>query len=191
MSRLILAMAAVAALGACSRFESPRKSDSATARSDSGVQHSADTAITVTATGYGPLRIGMTVAAAASALHSPAPSTVGLDTACAYVHFDAAPPGMRIMVTGGTVVRIEVDSTTVPTGLGVRVGDSEAHVKALYGSRVSVEPHKYLPGGHYLVVSPIPPTDSNFRLIFETDGSRVTSYRAGQLPQVQWVEGCA
>jgi len=191
MNRLILAIAGVAALSGCSRFESSRKSDSPTARSDSSAQQTADTAITVTATGYGPLRIGMTVAAAASALHSPSPSIVGLDTACAYVHFDAAPPGMRIMVTDGTVVRIEVDSSTVPTGLGVRVGDSEAHVKALYGSRVSVEPHKYLPGGHYLVVSPIPPTDSNFRLIFETDGSRVTSYRAGQLPQVQWVEGCA
>jgi len=98
---------------------------------------------------------------------------------------------MRIMITGGTVARIEVDSSTVPTGLGVRVGDSEARVKELYGARVSVEPHKYLPNGHYLVVSPVPPTDSNFRLIFETDGSRVTSYRAGRLPQVQWVEGCA
>ena len=197
VSRLTVGVLAV--LCACSRFES-KKSDSAAATSttvarphaDSGAAASAaDTAITVTATGYGPLRIGMTVAAAASALGSPAPSTVGLDTACAYVHFDAAPPGMRIMVTGGTVARIEVDSSAIPTGLGARVGDSEARIKALYGSRVSVEPHKYLPNGHYLIVSPVPPTDSNFRLIFETDGNRVTSYRAGRLPQVRWVEGCA
>jgi len=196
MTRLVLAFATVAALSGCSRFESSRKSDSTTATSDSVAGHRvdsarADTAITVTATGYGPLRIGMTVADAAHALGSPAPSTVGLDTACAYVHFGAAPPGMRIMITGGTVARIEVDSSAVPTGLGVRVGDSEARVKELYGARVSVEPHKYLPNGHYLVVAPVPPTDSNFRLIFETDGSRVTSYRAGRLPQVQWVEGCA
>jgi len=95
------------------------------------------------------------------------------------------------MVTRDTVARIEVDSSAIPAGRGARVGDSEARVKTLYGPRVSVEPHKYLPNGHYLVVAPVPPTDSNFRLIFETDGSRVTSYRAGRLPQVQWVEGCA
>jgi hypothetical protein len=192
----VLTVGVLAALCACSRFESSGKADSTAVKSgtsstiprDSG---RADTAITVTSTGYGPLRIGMTVAAAAGALGSPAPSTVGLDTACAYVHFDTEPAGMRIMVTNDTVARIEVDSSTIPTGLGARVGDSEARVKTLYGSRVAVEPHKYLPNGHYLVVAPVPPTDSNFRLIFETDGSRVTSYRAGRLPQVQWVEGCA
>jgi hypothetical protein len=191
-----LAVAVLVALCACSRFESSRKSDSAAGKSGAyfrfpAKSRAADTAITVTATGYGPLRIGMTVAAAANALGSPAPSTVGLDTACAYVHFDTEPAGMRIMVTRDTVARIEVDSSAIPAGRGARVGDSEARVKTLYGPRVSVEPHKYLPNGHYLVVAPVPPTDSNFRLIFETDGSRVTSYRAGRLPQVQWVEGCA
>lgn len=190
-----LMLGSLAALCACSRFDSSRKSDSSVSKTGTSAQRgdtgAADTAITVTSTGYGPLRIGMTVAAAANALASPAPSTVGLDTACAYVRFDKAPAGMRIMVTGGTVARIEVDSSTVPTGLGVRVGDSESRVKTLYGSRVTVEPHKYLPNGHYLVVAPVPPTDSGFRLIFETDGSTVTSYRAGRLPQVQWVEGCA
>ena len=190
-----LVLGSLAALCACSRFESSRKSDSSTGNARTAGQlpdtGAADTAITVTSTGYGPLRIGMTVTAAANALSSPAPSTVGLDTACAYVHFDRAPAGMRIMVTGGTVARIEVDSSTIPTGRGVRVGDSEARVKTLYGSRVTVEPHKYLPNGHYLVVAPVPPTDSGFRLIFETDGNTVTSYRAGRLPQVQWVEGCA
>jgi len=145
----------------------------------------------VTATGYGALRIGMTVTAAANALGSPAPSTAGLDTACAYVHFGGAPPGMRIMVTGGTVARIEVDSSDIATGRGIRVGDSEERVKTAYGSRVSVQPHKYLPNGHYLIVAPVPPTDDTFRLIFETDGAHVTSYRAGRLPQVEWVEGCA
>lgn len=196
MNRFATALAATLALVSCSRLESAVKSGSDSAASDSAVHHTAaaaaaDTAITVTSTGYGPLRIGMTVAAAAQALGSPAPSTVGLDTACAYVHFGGAPPGMRIMVTGGTVARIEVDSSSVPTGRGVRVGDPEYRVHELYGSRVSVEPHKYLPNGHYLVVSPVPPTDSNFLLIFETDGTRVTSYRAGRLPEVKWVEGCA
>lgn len=191
--------ATLIALAACSRFDSTRTGDSTRAKAamDSSTagatdgKAKVDTGSTVTATGYGALRIGMTVANAATALNSPIPSTVGLDTACAYVHLASAPPGMRIMVAGGTVARIEIDSSSIATGLGARVGDSEARVLELYGSRVKVEPHKYLPNGHYLVVAPIPPTDSAYRLIFETDGSRVTAYRAGRLPQVEWVERCA
>jgi hypothetical protein len=201
--------AATLALGACSRPEWSRSHDSTSGRSsDTASAVSAaspaspaspatdntviDSATTVTATGYGALRIGMTVVNAATALHSPVPPTAGLDTACAYVHMANAPAGMRIMITGGTVARIEIDSSTIATGMGARVGDSEARVQQLYGSRVTVEPHKYLPKGHYLIVGPItPPTDSAFRLIFETDGSRVTTYRAGRLPEVRWVEGCA
>ena len=204
VSPIILAalLATLLAASACSRTDSSRVQDSTAARpvdapaalgsaSGSAASGKADTAATVTATGYGPLLIGMTVANAATALNSPIPSIAGLDTACAYVHIANAPTGMRIMVTGGTVARVEVDSSTIATGLGARVGDSESHIHDLYGSRVSVEPHKYLPNGHYLIVAPVPPTDSSFRLIFETDGSRVTKYRAGRLPQVQWVEGCA
>jgi hypothetical protein len=190
----------LAALCACSRTDSP-SSDSARNTAVSGPDSGfasvavdsarADTAMTVTATGYGPLRIGMTVANAATALKSPIPTTVGLDTACAYVRIANAPAGMRIMVVRGLVARIEVDSSEVPTGLGVRVGDPEARVREMYGPRLTTQPHKYLANGHYLTVAPVPPTDSNFRLIFETNGQRVTTYRAGRLPEVQWLEGCA
>jgi hypothetical protein len=198
-SATLATLATLAVLSACSRFDSARTSDSAAAKTAAGTTTPGatgdgtrvDTASTVTATGYGELRIGMTVANAAIALKSAIPSTAGLDTACAYIHIAKAPPGLRIMIVGGTVARIEIDSSSIATGLGARVGDSESRVRELYGSRVTVEPHKYLPHGHYMVVAPIPPTDAGFRLIFETDGSRVTKYRAGRLPQVQWVEGCA
>ncbi len=181
--------ATLIALTACSRFDSARTGDSTSGKVDGKAK--VDTGSTVTATGYGALRIGMTVANAATALNSPIPSTVGLDSVCAYVQLAGAPLGMQIMVAGGSVARIEIDSSSIATGLGARVGDSEARVHELYGSRVTVEPHKYLPNGHYMIVAPIPPTDSAYRLIFETDGSRVTTYRAGRLPQVAWVERCA
>jgi hypothetical protein len=28
-------------------------------------------------------------------------------------------------------------------------------------------------------------------IVFETDGKRVTMFRAGRLPEVEWVEGCS
>lgn len=190
-------IAIIFALLGCSRFDAARAKDSAapavaaTPGSTAVKPARPDTAITMTAAGFGPLRIGMTVANAAAALHSPVPSTVGLDTACAYVPIANAPVGMRVMVTGGTVARIEIDSSSIATGLGVRVGDSEARVHQLYGSRVTVQPHKYLPNGRYLIVAPIPASDSGLKLVFETDGNRVTKYRAGRTPEVEWVEGCA
>jgi hypothetical protein len=27
-------------------------------------------------------------------------------------------------------------------------------------------------------------------IVFETDGKRVTMFRAGRMPEVEWVEGC-
>ena len=33
--------------------------------------------------------------------------------------------------------------------------------------------------------------DSGFEVVFETDSQRVTRYRAGRLPEVEYVEGCS
>jgi hypothetical protein len=40
--------------------------------------------------------------------------------------------------------------------------------------------------GHSLVFTP----DPQHRIIFETDGKVVTRYRAGRMPEVEWVEKC-
>ena len=44
----------------------------------------------------------------------------------------------------------------------------------------TVTPHLVVKGG-----------DGKVQLVFETDGSKVVSYRAGVEPQVQYVEGCS
>ncbi len=94
------------------------------------------------------------------------------------------------MVVNDTVVRIDVDSLPIATKWGDRVGDSEVMVLARHAGRVLVEPHKYTgPEGHYLIVTA--PGDTLHRLVFETDGERVTEYRAGLRPYVEWVEGCS
>jgi len=167
------------------------KTDTTTVAVTAADSATARTGLTVTATGYGALRIGMDIRNAATALGSPVPSMAGLDTACAYPKFEDQPSGMRIMVVRGNVARLEIDSASIATGLGARVGDPESRVKDLYGSRVVVQPHKYDPTGHYLIVNSIPPTDSGYELVFETDSGRVTKYRAGRMPEVEWVEGCS
>jgi hypothetical protein len=145
----------------------------------------------VTEYGLGPLRAGMSLAEAGTALGRPlvAPESARAP-GCSYAMLEGAPAGVRVMVGGGRVARVEVDSATVATAAGARVGDSEASVQGRYPGRVVVQPHKYTEG-HYLVVTPAAPADSNFRLIFETEQGRVTRYRAGRRPEVEYVEGCS
>ena len=86
--------------------------------------------------------------------------------------------------------RNNVDSSLVATDSGARVGDSEEAVTARYHGQLRVEPHKYTgPEGHYLVFEPL--RDTLHRIIFETDGQRVTTMRSGRRPAVEYVEGCA
>lgn len=93
------------------------------------------------------------------------------------------------MVVDGVVARVDVDSNTVPTAEGARVGDIEKRVLALYAERVTVSPHEYT-DGHYLTVRPVT-GDTSYLIIFETNRDTVTSFQAGRVPQVQYVEGCS
>lgn len=109
-------------------------------------------------------------------------------TACTYAKTNGLPPGVMVMLEGGKIVRVEVRRGTIATSTGARIGDSEDRIKTLYSGQVTVSPHKYTPAGHYLTVAPSSSAD---RIIFETDGKRVVNYRAGQRPQVEYVEGCS
>ena len=144
----------------------------------------------VTDFGIGPLRAGMTAREGIAVLQG-AGVTVTPDSGkgCHYLKW-GGPPGVRVMVDEGVIARVEVDSASIATAEGARVGDAETQIKTLYPGRVTVQPHKYT-NGHYLVVKPVAPTDSEFRIVFETDGKSVTKYRAGKQPQVSYVEGCS
>lgn len=137
----------------------------------------------------GPVRIGMTSGEARLALHVARRDSSQSALDCHYLNMDGALLPLAVMVERDTVVRVDVKDTGIATAAGGRVGDTEAQVLTLYPGHVQVQPHKYLPSGHYLVVTV--PGDTSRQLIFETDGSRVLNYRAGRLPAVAYVEGCA
>lgn len=145
----------------------------------------------VTPRGLGPLEAGMSRADAERVVG--ASLAIAQDsswTNCGYTPTDHLPPGVRVMVEGGSVARIDVDSSArTSTAEGARVGDSEDRIRQLYGARVAATPHKYT-SGHYLTVVPAQPSDSLYRIVFETDGQRVLRYRAGRRPPVENVEGC-
>jgi hypothetical protein len=153
-----------------------------------------DTTLTMRVDGLGPMQVGMTVAEARLALghfkRIPDPTAPADTMACGYAWSARFSEGVKVMLEGGRVVRVEVDSGAVATAEGARIGDTEARIQQLYPGRVQVQPHKYT-DGHYLVVRPAAASDTTHLIVFETDGNAVLRYRGGQKPQVEYVEGCS
>ena len=147
---------------------------------------------TVSPAGYGPVHSGMTLAQATQvggrAFGEP---QMGSEE-CDYFLFagDSVQGSAHFMVVNGQIARVDVNDSTISTVEGARIGDTEQRIMELYPNRVTVQPHKYS-DGHYLVITPSSPADSGFRIIFETDSQRVTTYRAGRMPEVEYIEGCS
>lgn len=140
--------------------------------------------------GIGPVRVGMTVDEASTALGG-IPlvrcKRCSRSDGCYYLE---GPKGLTFMVKGDRMARVDVDGPEFRTVSGAKVGDTEAQVKDFYANRLKIEPHKYHKGGNYLVFVPKDSKDQAYRMIFETNGTVVTKYRAGRLPEVELVEGC-
>ncbi|MBO9716911.1 MAG: hypothetical protein J7507_08870 [Pseudoxanthomonas sp.] len=96
--------------------------------------------------------------------------------------------GTAFMIEDGRFVRMDVDDPAATAPGGGRVGMDATEIAALYPGRVEERPHKYVEGAKYLRVSR---DGSATVLLFETDAQgRVRSWRIGQPPQVDYVEGC-
>jgi hypothetical protein len=143
---------------------------------------------TVTPGGIGAVRVDMSadeLKQAAGDFTTPAASA-----GCAYVRPASLPAGASVMLANGRVARIDVDSAGVRTDAGIAVGDSSAAVLRTYAGRATAMPHKYVTGGEYITVRSASPSDSTLRIVFESEAGRVTRYRSGRVPEVEWVERC-
>lgn len=102
------------------------------------------------------------------------------------------PADFSLMVSEGRFVRFSTERDAFIAPGGARVGLTKAEVIRLHAGRVDVQPHKYS-DGQYLRVRD--PAGGRGVLILETDGkgddARVTEWRIGVPPEVDFVEGCA
>ncbi len=139
----------------------------------------------------GPIKIGMTVQQAKKRSGVRLKPVYAIQNpACFYVASKKVPAGVKFMVVDGKIRRVDITKSTVSTLSGARVGDAEKAILKLYGKKIVVEAHKYDEHGHYLIYVPKDKWDKKYRLIFETSKKRVTQFRIGLLPEVEWVEGC-
>jgi hypothetical protein len=164
---------------------------SATPPSSSAPTDSASASRTLTFRGLSPITVGMTVDEASRAAGVTLTSRDAIPgSTCKYMRWPNGPAGVLLMALDNRIVRVDIVEPNIATAEGVRVGETAARVKELYAGRVVETPHKYT-NGTYLTVNSVANSDSSYRLVFETDSGKVTRFRSGLLPAVEWVEGCS
>ncbi|MBS7457887.1 hypothetical protein [Coralloluteibacterium stylophorae] len=141
--------------------------------------------------GLGPARFGDDVEALREAYGRP---LVGGEPApgssCHYLFPEAGPSApVGFMIEDGAFVRVDVDGADVAAPGGGAVGMLTSQIEELYPGRITVSQGKYDADTDVLTVESN--DGSGNRLVFTTDaGARVVSWRLGQPPQVDYVEGC-
>ena len=147
---------------------------------------------TLSPTGYGPARIGMTRAQVSKALHVELEGEAfdNEDSCIDLIGANDTLPGMYFLFEDGKLTRISAtEPSAVTTPRGLHVGSTAEEVRKAYGPALKAEPHYYedLPA-EYLTFW-LKPEKSGVR--FETDRQgKVESIHAGG-GSIQYVEGCA
>lgn len=153
--------------------------------------------------GIGPVIMGMTLDEATAAVGRRVAvdqdSLISGDDTdlCGFAVVDGGPEELSFMVNRDRprdewrIVRLDVsDDGTIATVGGIRVGSTEEDVRRVYGNAIKTEPHAYTgPQGHYMILDGDGP--GGMKLLFETDGTKVLTYRSGLEGAVDAIEGCA
>jgi hypothetical protein len=102
------------------------------------------------------------------------------------------PADFSFMISEGRFARLSVESRNFVAPGGAHVGMTKAEVVRRYAGRIEVQPHKYSDGQYLRVTDP---AGGRGVLLLETDGkdddARVTEWRVGVPPEVDYVEGCS
>jgi hypothetical protein len=89
------------------------------------------------------------------------------------------------------LARIDILGGDFQTQQGIKVGSSETEVQEAFGGSSPLPARAFIgPPYRYLTATPRQEADRDFRLVFESDGAKVVTYRAGKLPEVDWKNGC-
>lgn len=100
------------------------------------------------------------------------------------------PAEFNFMIGEGKFVRYGSDSAKIVAPGGGKVGVGVQELQALYHGALQSDPHKYVEGGQTLSLSASGVAPA--KLVFEVDAAgKVTAWRVGLAPQVDYVEGCS
>lgn len=194
----IFILAGALLLGACSKAApTPAASPASTgltANSEVGLKN------------VGPVVVGMTLEQLAQAANVTLIRQPDFDQAmstlnCAYISpgtipgYVPAPDSgnkspLAFMIVDGKLARIDILGGDFKTVAGIKVGSSEQEVQSAFGGSPLPSRPFIGPPYRYLTATPRQADQANYRLVFESDGAKVVQFRVGQLPQVEWKNGC-
>lgn len=145
--------------------------------------------------GYGDVRFGTTAEAMEQAWGGEL-STLGKEgnESCYFMTptWVKTPSEFNFMIGDGKFVRFGTESDKFVAPGGGKVGMTRAEIGRLYAGRIEEQPHKYTDGLYLRIKDP---AAGKGVLIFETDArgdtAKVTEWRVGVPPQVDYVEGCS
>jgi len=112
----------------------------------------------------------------------------GINTLCYYLMAPDDKPGIYYMIVEDKLVRLDIDHSElgIQTPAGIGIDSNDEAVRAAYPD-IFVSPHPYLGDiGSYMATS----REEGVGLIFETTAGIVTSFRYGQSPALDYIEGC-
>lgn len=102
------------------------------------------------------------------------------------------PSDLAFMISEGRFARMSTEDARLVAPGGARVGMTVADIRRLYPAGIETLPHRYTDGLYLRVKDP---SGGNGVLVLETDGkgdgARVTEWRIGVPPEVDYVEGCS
>jgi len=139
-------------------------------------------------TGLGAVRAGMTVDEVLPLLDWSGLERARKAESCWYLEYQG-PDAFALMIIDNHVARIELRAASrLHTFAGARMGTTEAELRRMYGRRLEVQPHKYVPDGHVFVLRSGAGSEG---LRFETAHGAVTAIQAGPWEHLNYVEGCS
>ncbi|MCW5649784.1 MAG: hypothetical protein KIS62_08570 [Ramlibacter sp.] len=110
-----------------------------------------------------------------------------LDPSCDHLYPAKGFEGLVLMVQNGKISRVTTTNPHVQTLSGIKVGDTTARLKLVFGNRLEIEPHKYDEHGAYYFVWE---RGRHYGVKFEIGGDRVSEIYAGD-ETIRYVEGCS
>ncbi|MFO3704612.1 lectin [Xanthomonas codiaei] len=140
--------------------------------------------------GYGDLRLSQDAAQARAAWGSDLRGDAANDGGCYLLRPQWADDARQFgfMFEGDRLVRYQTSEPKEVAPGGGKVGMTLDQLRALYPDGLQAQPHKYVPGAQTLRHAD---AATQSALVFETDAEgKVSSWRVGQAPQVDYVEGC-
>lgn len=118
-------------------------------------------------------------------------ATSGDPDICYFIHPNGKSEPISFLVREDKVVRVDVSSSKVKTVSGLGVGSLEKDLLKRWPKQLQRRKHPVDPKRRYLEFVPLAKHEKNYRMIFETDGTRVIRFRVGLLPGVANSDGCS